>query len=157
MTSSPTADLRLLPGAVQKSSSRVLPPSAADPALGPLGPLEAPLWNPPGAASISFRPGTYETFLAGMLARLRIQPVPPDLSRPLANLHLGEPRDWLLGLTEAWAVVGDVLTFYLERIANEGYLRTAVEEDSVLYLLRSIDYAPLPAIAGSAPLAFTVV
>lgn len=156
MTSSPTTDLRLLPGAVRKSSAGVLPPSASDPAMGLLGPLEAPLWNPPGAASISFRPGTYETFLAGMLARLRVQPVPPDFSRPLANLHLGEPRDWLLGLTEAWAVVGDVLTFYLERIANEGYLRTAVEPFSIWQLLRTIGYAPRPGIAGTTNLAFTV-
>jgi hypothetical protein len=157
MTSSPTGDLRLLPGAVRRSSGQALPP-ADDPAIGDvlLGPLATPIWNPPGADSLSFRPGTYETFLAGMLARLRIQPVPPDFSRPLANLHLGEPRDWLLGLTESWAVVGDVLTFYLERIANEGYLGTAVEPFSIWQLLRTIGYAPRPGIAGTTKLAFTV-
>ncbi|HXU45673.1 MAG TPA: putative baseplate assembly protein [Thermoanaerobaculia bacterium] len=115
------------------------------------------IWNPPGLRAISYRPGIYETFRLGMRLRLPRQRVPPDGDRPLAQLNLSDPLDWLLALVDAWAVAGDVLTFYLERIANEGYLRTAVEEDSVLYLLRSIDYAPLPAIAGSAPLAFTVV
>lgn len=154
MSSGRPADLRLLPGAVRSSEAAQAPGFEAGD--DPLGLLGVPIWNPPGAGSLSFRPGTYETFLAGMLARLRLEPVPPDGSRPLANLHLGEPRDWLLGLTEAWAVVGDVLTFYLERIANEGYLRTAVEPFSIWQLLRTIGYAPRPGIAGTTNLAFTV-
>ena len=156
MSSGRPIDLRLLAGAAR--AEQAASPPAYDPAVAEalLGPLGHPIRNPPGASSLSFRPGTYETFLAGMVARLRLQPVPPDFSRPLANLHLGEPRDWLLGLTEAWAVVGDVLTFYLERIANEGYLRTAVEPFSIWQLLRTIGYAPRPGIAGTTNLAFTV-
>lgn len=156
MSSGRPIDLRRLAGAArtqEAASTDAYDPTVAEALLGPLG---HPIRNPPGATSLSFRPGTYETFLAGMLARLRLQPVPPDYSRPLANLHLGEPRDWLLGLTEAWAVVGDVLTFYLERIANEGYLRTAVEPFSIWQLLRTIGYAPRPGIAGATHLAFTV-
>ncbi|HEV7669047.1 MAG TPA: putative baseplate assembly protein [Thermoanaerobaculia bacterium] len=152
MTSSPPGDLRLLAGGARRPAA-----PAADPvSASSLGSLATPIWNPPDAPSLAFRPGTYETFLSGMLARLRVQPVPPDGDRPLANLHLGEPRDWLLGLTESWAVVGDVLTFYLERIANEGYLGTAVEPFSIWQLLRTIGYAPRPGIAGTTHLAFTV-
>ncbi len=158
MSSTPPIDLRLLVGASpRKGSVSTSPLIPLVPAVLParIEPLGLPIWNPPGRSSIAFRPGTYETFLVGMLARLRVQPEPPD-GRPLANLHLGEPRDWLLGLTEAWAVVGDVLTFYLERIANEGYLGTAIEPFSIWQLLKTIGYAPRPGIAGTANLAFTV-
>ena len=37
---------------------------------------------------------------------------------------------------ELFAAVGDVLTFYNERIANELFLRTARERDSVLRQVR---------------------
>ncbi len=156
MTSGPPIDLRLLVGAKLRRLAPTTTPAESPGEPIELPPLGQPIENPPDATSLRFRPGTYETFLSGMLSRLRLQPVPPDGKRPLHNLHLGEPRDWLLGLTEAWAVVGDVLTFYLERIANEGYLRTAVEPFSVWQLLRTIRYAPRPGIAGTANLAFTV-
>ena len=39
-----------------------------------------------------------------------------------------------MALIDACACVADVLTFYQERIANEGFLRTATERRSVLEL-----------------------
>ena len=42
------------------------------------------------------------------------------------------------------ACVADVLTFYQERIANEGFLRTATERRSVLELARAIGYELKP-------------
>ncbi len=50
--------------------------------------------------------------------------------------------DPALALLDGWATVADVLTFYQERIANEGYLRTATERRSVLELARLLGYAP---------------
>ena len=52
--------------------------------------------------------------------------------------------------------LGDVLTFYQERIANESYLRTATERLSVLELARLIDYQLRPGVAASTYLAFTL-
>ena len=43
----------------------------------------------------------------------------------------------------------DVLTFYQERIANEGYLRTATERRSMLELARAIGYELSPGVAAS--------
>ena len=50
--------------------------------------------------------------------------------------------------------VADVLTFYQERIANEGYLRTATERRSVLELAREIGYELSPGVAAGTELAF---
>ncbi len=47
-----------------------------------------------------------------------------------------------------------MLTFYQERIANEGYLRTATERRSILELARAIGYELRPAVAASVALAF---
>ena len=49
-----------------------------------------------------------------------------------------------------------MLTFYQERIANEGFLRTATERRSVLELARAIGYELKPGVAASVYLAFTV-
>ena len=53
-------------------------------------------------------------------------------------------------------MVADVLTFYQERIANEGYLRTATERRSVLELARLVGYSPRPGVAASTYLAYTL-
>jgi hypothetical protein len=49
-----------------------------------------------------------------------------------------------------------VLSFYVARTANEGFVRTATEARSVRELARSIGYEPRPGVAASAYLAFTV-
>ncbi|MBD2066019.1 putative baseplate assembly protein [Leptolyngbya sp. FACHB-671] len=64
--------------------------------------------------------------------------------------------DTAIALLDAWAVVADVLTFYQERIANEGYLRTATERLSVLELARAIGYELNPGVAASTFLTFNV-
>ena len=48
----------------------------------------------------------------------------------------------------------DVLTFYQERIANEGFLRTATERRSILELARLIGYELNPGVAASVYLAY---
>ena len=57
---------------------------------------------------------------------------------------------------DAWATIDDVLTFYQERIANEGFLRTATERRSILEQARLIGYELNPGVAASAYLAFGV-
>lgn len=84
---------------------------------------------------------------------------PADLVRavrPLAALGTRAPEDPAIALMDAWAVVGDVLTFYQERIANETYLRTATERRSILELARAIGYELDPGVAAETYVAFTV-
>jgi hypothetical protein len=107
--------------------------------------------NRPGLDALAYRIGTHSTFLETMKARLSSQDFPA-----LAGLTTRDPGDPSLALLDAWAVVADVLTFYQERIANEGYLRTATERRSVLELARLVGYAPRPGVAASVYLAYAL-
>jgi hypothetical protein len=84
----------------------------------------------------------------------------PDLdnyqNRPLANLTTRGSDDATIALLDAVSCVADVLTFYQERIANEGFLRTATERCSVLELARAIGYELAPGVAASVYLSFTI-
>ncbi|MEV5726143.1 putative baseplate assembly protein [Streptomyces pharetrae] len=135
--------------------------------------------NRPGLPALSYRVGTHHRFLDAMLARLSEAgaPVPepgaptpaptpgatpaagapaPGAEGPLAALTTREPDDPTIALLDAWAVVADVLTFYQERIANEGYLRTATEHDSLVRLGRLVGHRPRPALAAATHLAYTL-
>jgi hypothetical protein len=111
--------------------------------------------NRPGLPTLSYRKGTHSTFMKWLLERLALQQV-PEGSRPLTQLTTRSTDDPAIALLDAWATVADVLTFYQERIANEGFLRTATERRSVLELARAIGYELSPGVAASTVLAFTV-
>ncbi len=110
-----------------------------------------PLYNRPGLDSLSYRVGTYADFRATMQNDLSDAALPA-----LAGLRTRESDDPAMALIDAWAVGIDVLSFYQERIANEGYLRTAIERRSVLELARLVDYRLRPGVAASVYLAYTV-
>jgi Baseplate J-like protein len=121
--------------------------------------------NPPGMSAIHYRVGTYATFYETMLARLSTLHLDfpatdgsgsVETLYPLKQLTTREPSDPSIALLDAWAVVADVLTFYQERIANEGYLPTATERRSMLELARLVDYTLRPGVSASVYLAFTM-
>ena len=115
--------------------------------------------NRPGLNTLPYRIGQHGSFLRRMLSRLPLQSVPPGdptAPRPLAALTTRAPDDPAVALLDAWSRAADVLTFYQERIANEGYLRTATERRSILELARTIGYELSPGVAASAALAFTI-
>ncbi len=114
-----------------------------------------PTANRPGLDALGYRVGTYTTFLETMVAPLSGHRL-GDGRRPLHRLSTRDPADPSLALLDAWACVATVLTFYQERIANEGYLRTATERRSVLELARLVGYRPRPGVAASVYLAFTL-
>jgi hypothetical protein len=105
--------------------------------------------NRPGLDAIAYRVGTHSTFLETMAARLSSHDFPE-----LGALTVRDGSDPSIALLDAWAVVADVLTFYQERVANEGYLRTATERRSVLELARLVGYAPRPGVASSVYLSY---
>ena len=117
--------------------------------------------NRPGLPALRYRVGTYSAFYESMLARLTSLCLgsPEDCAShqgelPLQKLTTRSPSDPAVALLDAWAAVGDVLTFYQERIANEGYLRTALQRRSVLELARLVGYRLRPGVAASAYLAY---
>src|SRR5687767_10442851 len=128
-----------------------------------------PIMNRPGLSAINYRAGVHATFLETMKARLSnlYLDIPTDefddegkaLSNriyPLQDLQTRDSGDPAIALLDAWAMVAEVLTFYQERLANEGYLRTATERRSILELARLIGYALRRGVAASVYLAFTL-
>ncbi|MCZ6738796.1 MAG: putative baseplate assembly protein [Actinobacteria bacterium] len=81
---------------------------------------------------------------------------PHSDSRPLAALGTREPDDPSIALLDSAAMMLDVLTFYQERIANEGFLGTATERLSVLEMARAIGYELSPGVATDVILVFTL-
>ncbi len=121
--------------------------------------------NRPGLSAIAYRVGTHATFFESMLARLSslyLDVPAPDGSGaieriyPLKALTTRDVSDPSIALLDAWATVADVLTFYQERIANEGYLLTATERRSILELAKLVGYKLRPGVSASVFLAFTV-
>lgn len=115
--------------------------------LGPQTPVEVE--NAPGLPAIGYRVGTHSRFKSSMLAALSSARRPP-----LGALNTREDDDFSIALVDAWASVCDVLTFYQERAANEAFLRTASERQSVLELARLIGYELRPGVSATAYLAF---
>ncbi|MFF1896548.1 putative baseplate assembly protein [Streptomyces sp. NPDC058206] len=109
------------------------------------------LYNAPGHTALNYRVGEYGSFLAAMLDRLASPAYPA-----LRGLTVRTPDDPSVGLLDAWAVVGDLLTFHSERIADEGYLRTADEHRSLALLGRLVGHRPRPGIAADTHLAYTL-
>src|SRR5262245_17479491 len=114
-----------------------------------LTPVE--IFNRPGLEALSYRVGMHGSFLETMKARLSSSDFPA-----LIGLTTREGSDPSIALLDAWATVADVLTFYQERIANEGYLRTAIERRSILDLARLVGYRLRPGVAASVYLAYTL-
>ncbi len=102
--------------------------------------------------------GRYEDLYGRLLARLRAEPIAIEgvLTYPLAQLNTEAADDFGVGLVSAWAATGDVLSFYLARIAAEGYLDTAVQPDSVRELTRAIGFETRQAVSARGYLAYTV-
>jgi hypothetical protein len=104
--------------------------------------------NRPGLSAIKYQMGTYASFFLAMTEA--IARTPELRERWLTR----STDDFAIGLLAMWAYVGDILTFYEERIANEAYLRTAVSQESVQMLAALLDYKPAPGAAAEADLAF---
>jgi hypothetical protein len=112
--------------------------------------------NRPGLSALRYRIGTHGSFLEDMIRRLTV-PVEGDPKHfSLHALTTRETDDPAVAFLDAWATVGDVLTFYQERIANEGFLRTATERRSILELGRLVGYKLKPGVSASVYLAYTV-
>jgi len=109
------------------------------------------LFNRGGLSAIAYRIGDYAQFRASLHASLS-----SSRFAPLAQLRTRADDDFTIGLIDAFACAADVLTFYQERIANESYLRTAVERLSLQEMGKLIGYRLRPGVAAETWLAFTL-
>ena len=102
--------------------------------------------NPPGLDSINFRIGKFGQFKENMFASL----VTPSLKK----LTTRSTDDLIISTIDSCAMICDILSFYQERITNEGYIRTAKEKKSVIELARTVGYKLKPGISAKTFLSF---
>ncbi|MFZ5673521.1 MAG: hypothetical protein ACOZAM_11220 [Pseudomonadota bacterium] len=107
------------------------------------------IFNRPGLSEIAYRVGTFGSFREAMLLSISQQAA-------LAHLTTRESDDYAITILELFAAAADVLSFYNERIANELYLRTARERDSLLRLTRLLGYRLRPGLAAETLLSFAL-
>lgn len=75
----------------------------------------------------------YDTIKADLLARA---------NRVLPEWTNRDSSDFGMLLVDLWAYMGDVLHYYVDRAANEHYLVTATQRESVLAIANLLDYTP---------------
>ena len=115
------------------------------------------VYNRPGLAALSYRAGTYGSFFAAMKERLSSTDFSfSSAAPPLRSLKTRDQDDPAIAMVDAWALLADILTFYQERIANEGYLRTATERQSITALSALVGAALRPGVSASTYLAYTI-
>ena len=115
--------------------------------------ITAPV-NLPALPGISYRVGTYLDFRRAVLT-----PLPGEQTLSVNGVPVWRTSgagDLGVMFAEWFAYVADVLTFYNERIANQAYLRTADQPQSVTRLIALLGYRPRPAIGAAGTLAALV-
>ena len=112
-----------------------------------------PVTPPAGLPALPYSPGDRQHFLATMLAALARTDTADGQPFGLRTRALDDPT---VALLDAWATVADVIAFYQERIANEGFLRTATQPGSLLAIAQLVGYQPRPGLAASVWLAYSL-
>jgi hypothetical protein len=115
----------------------------------PVPPTPLPVENRPGLSALAYRVGDYPSFRQAMVESLA-------RAQALSGLTTRRSDDFSITLLECWAAVGDVLTFYQERYANEAFLRTARRPESVMRLAALLGYRLAPGAAALTSLSFTI-
>jgi hypothetical protein len=65
-----------------------------------------------------------------------------------------DPADFGITLIELFSYMGDLLSFYIDRSANEAYLDTASQRENVLKIAKLLAYSPTESTASTVTLTF---
>lgn len=109
--------------------------------------------------TLGFGLGRYADFFAQMVDALPTTTVKrPDgtTAKPLAALTERLLSDPTIALIDSAAAVADIVSFYQDRILNEGYLPTAVERRSLALLGRMLGFAPAGFVGATTQMAMFV-
>jgi hypothetical protein len=105
--------------------------------------------NPPVRDQIPLDGLDHGTVLRRIRERLNALPDPSQTNTP----SISDPT---IALADAWAVASEVLAFYQERLNNESYIGTALEDRSVLELARMVGYQRDQGLAATCYLYYTI-
>ena len=53
-----------------------------------------------------------------------------------------DPADFGVALVEAFAYMGDLIAYYIDRTANEAFIETATQRDTILNIAQTYGYIP---------------
>ncbi|MDQ0252245.1 hypothetical protein J2W22_004333 [Sphingomonas kyeonggiensis] len=88
-----------------------------------------------------------------LIPRVVVDTKGSGIIHPLARLNRNVPSDPTLAMIDAFAEVADVLSFYQDRVLNEGYLSTAIEYRSLALIGRGLGESPGTFIGATAEIA----
>ncbi len=124
-------------------------------------------WNRAGLQRVAYVDGNAATFLARLRAALA--DAFPDLALPgnpppdgadasewrdwMAELYAGDHRDLFWQIQRSFARACHVLAGHVDAVANESWLGTATQWESLRRLVAMLDYSPRPPASASTPLA----
>jgi len=86
---------------------------------------------------------------------LRTQLISRVKERTDNNWQGNDPSDFGLALIESFAYMGDLINYYIDRIANESYIMTATQRESLLNLAKMYGYNPANYISSVVDLQFS--
>jgi hypothetical protein len=73
----------------------------------------------------------------------------------LPNWAASNPADFGVALVEAFAYMGDLMSYYIDRNVNESFIASATQRDSVLNIAQSYGYIPSGYRQANVTLTFT--
>lgn len=66
-----------------------------------------------------------------------------------------DPSDFGVALVEAFAYMGDLISYYIDRTANESFIRTATQRESILNIALTYGYTPAGYRASTIDITFS--
>lgn len=106
--------------------------------------------------SVDYTSRDYYSLREALLQRVRERVQNRSVRTQSGQEWVGEdPADFGVALVESFAYMGDLMSYYIDRIANESYLPTATQRQNVLNLARSYGYTPAGYQAATVTVALT--
>lgn len=102
--------------------------------------------------SVDYTSRDYYSLREALIARVKAR---VEAANPNRQWDGTDPSDFGVALVEAFAYMGDIMGYYIDRVANESYLLTATQRQNVINIARSYGYTPAGYQAAVTTLSFT--
>ena len=84
-------------------------------------------------ASINYTGRDYYSLREALIARIQNR---------IPEWTAADPSDFGVALVEAFSYMGDLIAYYIDRTANESFIQTATQRDSILNIAQNYGYIP---------------
>ncbi|HMJ76976.1 MAG TPA: hypothetical protein VK507_13450, partial [Iamia sp.] len=108
-----------------------------------------PTDRPSPLPAVRYRRGDRDSFRVELLATLRATRAERSGGAPFRHLDPLDDSDWTVGLATGWATVAEIVSFYLDRIADETLAGTAHDDASKDRIAHSRGRLVPPNVAAS--------